>query len=227
MKSLKTLGKEAGDELLIYYIRLSILRDYLLIGNSKLHSIEDMDESVTKYSFRDPVAFDINLNEGKGGIVEGNGRIEYLCYLFDSGRGQPRGIKVDDHGEWEVPCLFGVNSTSEAEAISFSIAHNLSPFWGAKELSLKEQLKIFDLEPLKIQINQLSAASIDLLPVGIGTEDLKLLKVADSNPLPEPGDQQTTNVPKIYGVVIYCEDEPDQVELLNEMIDQGRKCKAL
>lgn len=65
---LKTLSKKAGDELQIHYIALSDLADKLLQGNSKLHSIDHLTDSIERYNFQDPMKYDPSLNGGKGAL---------------------------------------------------------------------------------------------------------------------------------------------------------------
>lgn len=91
---LTTIAEKAGDELQIHYVSLSSLADKFLEKNSKKHDIGTLSESVDRYSFRDPIAFDSTLNGGTGDIVEGNGRLSYLLQAKEQGQAAPRGIKA-------------------------------------------------------------------------------------------------------------------------------------
>jgi hypothetical protein len=73
---LTAIAEQAGDELQIHYVSLGSLADKFLEGNSKLHSMNDLSDSIARYDFQDPMKFDSSLNGGSGGIVAGNGRLE-------------------------------------------------------------------------------------------------------------------------------------------------------
>jgi hypothetical protein len=171
MNNLSELSKKAGDELQIHYIPLSNLGDKFLERNSKLHSMSDLSDSIGRYDFQDPMKFDPSLNDGKGGIVAGNGRLEWLITAKNAGQAAPRGIRAKDK-EWFVPVVFGVEFANEQEAIAFSISHNLSPLWGS-DLTFLDQTRLFDEDLLKEQLTGL--ADIDFeLPVGLDGSDLDL-----------------------------------------------------
>lgn len=169
---LTAIAEKAGDELQIHYVSLTSLADKFLDGNSKKHDLGTLAQSVERYSFRDPIAFDLSLNGGKGGIIEGNGRLEYLIQTKDAGQSAPRGIKaVSD--DWFVPVVFGVNAENEAEGVAYSISHNLSPMWGS-DLTFLDQARLFNEDELKAQLIELADLSPDLLPVGLDGNDLDL-----------------------------------------------------
>jgi hypothetical protein len=229
MNNLLTLSKKAGDELQIHYVALSDLADKLLAGNSKLHSIDDLTDSIERYDFQDPMKYDPSLNGGEGGIVEGNGRLEWSLDARDSGRKAPRGIKVQDD-EWFVPVVFGVEFASEQEAIAYSVSHNLSALWGSG-LETLDSIKLFDEDLLKAQLTGRAEMDVEL-PVGLG-DGLELWMGLEDEPernieksLNE-GDQKETNIDKQWGVIVFCEDETEQVELIDSLLAEGKKCKAL
>lgn len=53
----------------------------------------------------------------------------------------------------------------------------------------------------------------------------ELLKLGDD--LPEGGDQQTDPPPEIYGVVVNCDSDSQQSELLERLTEEGYECRAL
>ena len=61
----------AQEELTLRYTPLDELTDAFLQGNPKRHDLGQLWDSMQRYGFRDPMAFDAKLNGGKGGIVEG------------------------------------------------------------------------------------------------------------------------------------------------------------
>jgi hypothetical protein len=167
---LTAIAEKAGDELQIHYVSLSSLADKFLEKNSKKHDLGTLSESVNRYSFRDPIAFDSTLNGGTGGIVEGNGRLEWAFHARDARLPVPRGIKVDGD-EWFLPVIFGVNANDENEAIAYSVSHNLSALWGS-DLTFLDQTRLFDEGLLKDQL--VGLADLDMIPVGLDGDDLDL-----------------------------------------------------
>lgn len=53
----------------------------------------------------------------------------------------------------------------------------------------------------------------------------ELLKLGDD--MPDPGDQNTDPPPEVYGVVVTCESDIQQSELLEELTERGLECRAL
>ena len=168
------------SSLTLTYISLNDLVSKFLIGNSKKHDADRLKESYLKYGFRDPVAIDKNLNNGNGGIIEGNGRIEALKSLFDEDYLPPKNIEVRDN-IWYVPVIFGGDADDEQSAIAFSIEHNLSVLWGS-EFSSEEMLKLFDAEAIASQLSELmNTESIPITFKDNTDEILSLLNSDDKN----------------------------------------------
>ena len=158
----------------LHYVSLDDLLDTFLDGNSKKHDTDKIVESIRRYGFRDPLTFDINLNDGKGGIVEGNGRLAALCQMREENMNLPRGVKDD----WQIPVLFGVNSTTEAEAIAYSVEHNWSVLWGS-EIELEQVMTMFDDEAIEAQLEKLNAENS--LPLSIENDLDELLENLNEN----------------------------------------------
>ncbi len=167
--SLKELAEKTGDEIAIHYVSLDDLQDTFLDGNSKNHETTKIIESIRRYGFRDPIAFDPALNDNNGGIIEGNGRLESLIEMRSQGMNLPRGLKEG----WLVPVIFGVNATSEAEAVAFSIEHNWSVMWGS-DLELDQITSMFDDSALKEQLEWLNTDNS--LPISIDNDLDELLE---------------------------------------------------
>jgi hypothetical protein len=229
-ESLTELATKAGDELQIHYVELSSLADKFLENNSKLHSMPDLQESVDRYSFRDPIAFDMTLNGGEGGIIEGNGRLEYLLYAKDANQPAPRGIR-DVGGKWYVPVVFGVNAETEGDAIAYSISHNLSAMWGSN-LSFLDQSRLFSDDLLKAQLIGLSEVD-GAFPVGLDGDDFQLWMGLNGDfeefPSIDEGNAEETSQEdkKKFGVLIPCIDAQHQEEVYEFIVQQGYECRPL
>lgn len=114
-------------------------------GNPKLHDIQKLGLSFIEYGFQDPPKWDVNLNDGKGGIIYGNGRLEALAWLEQQHQKnpelypRPRGISVlRESGDWAVQVKIGVFSRSATQAKQFLLDHNsltLGGEFSAEEIS--------------------------------------------------------------------------------------------
>lgn len=129
------------DILRLEYVALStcILWD----DNTKLHDIGNLIASYNQHGMKKAVRFEPKLNGGKGGIVDGNGRIIALQEMFkENSDNPPRGIQVVD-GEWLVPVTFGVDAESEAAAEAYGYDANLTNLAGGDN-SLTMYARQFD-----------------------------------------------------------------------------------
>lgn len=117
-----------GERLRVEYVRLTTCKFW--DRNPKLHDLSKLQRSFKLHGFKDPMKFEPTLNEGEGGTVEGNGRLETLTKMFDDDPGEPpRGVLlvIDEDGsvvDWAVPFLFGVDADSERAAQAYAIDHN-------------------------------------------------------------------------------------------------------
>ena len=141
-------------------------------GNPKRHDFEKLAASIRLYGFKDPPRFEPELNGGKGGIVEGNGRAEVLRRMQKAGQDPPRGIAVDKDGGWLAPALFGIDAASEAEAQAYGVDHNALTLSGGG-FGIEDLLQVWDEEGLR-QILETSPDVGDLL-TSFEKDDLEAL----------------------------------------------------
>lgn len=92
--------------------------------NVKKHDLGKIADSLRKYGFKSAIKWESKLNGGAGGVVAGNGRVEALLWMHHNGEKPPKGIAVDDGGNWCVPVLFGNDSESEIKARAYAIDDN-------------------------------------------------------------------------------------------------------
>jgi hypothetical protein len=135
----------ADERIKVRYAKLSSLEQW--DRNPKLHADDRIAASIRRHGFRDPVAWDPALNEGRGGIVEGNGRVTVLHQMKAAGETAPRGIAVDPNGDWLVPVLYGVSAETLAQAQSYAIDHNALVLAGGN-LALEDTLQVWNEEAL-------------------------------------------------------------------------------
>jgi ParB-like chromosome segregation protein Spo0J len=80
----------------------------------------------------------------------------------------------------------------------------------------------WDDQMLAVELADLGAAGFDLGLVGFSAGELKGLGIGGM----VAGDAPHEDVPGTWAVVVECEDEEDQVELITRLEAEGRKCKG-
>ena len=158
------------ERLQVRYVPLGTLE--LWRGNPKKHEPAQLATSIRRYGFKDPPKFEPSLNQSRGGIVEGNGRTAVLRAMKEAGDEPPRGIAVDQDGNWLVPVLFGLDAKSRAEAEAYGVDHNALTL-GGSGLAFEDLVQLFDEEALQSLLRDTPDAS-ELL-VSLGTADLDAL----------------------------------------------------
>lgn len=159
-----------ADLLELRYVPLSTVRRW--DRNAKKHDLGALAESIERYGFKDPPAFDPALNTGTGGIVEGNGRAECLAWMQQQKRPLPRGIGYSEAtDEWLMPVLFGVDAPSQAAAEAYAIDHNNLTMAGGDYTAL-DMSRMWGEGYTDVLV---SLAQFDELPVTLDTESLDLL----------------------------------------------------
>lgn len=134
---------------------LPISQAELFDNNAKLHNLNQIIESITRYGFKSACKWEGKLNDGRGGIVAGNGRVEALRVMEERGDELPIGIAQDDTGEWCVPVLFGVEAESEAIARSYALDDNNLTLLGG-DFDLADLKKLYNQELLMSELEELA-----------------------------------------------------------------------
>lgn len=157
------------DLLILKYVPLDTLLRWS--RNTKLHDLPTIIASLEKHGFKDPLKYEPTLNNGKGGIVEGNGRDEGLREMFRRNPSKPpRGIAVQD-GKWLAPVLFGVDAKSEKAAEAYGYDHNNITMMGGG-IDVLDMMSMYE-EQAGAMLRSLQEA--DETPVSISAEDLDLM----------------------------------------------------
>lgn len=166
-----------GERLHLYYIPLD--QAVLWEQNPKSHAMSDIISSIKKYGFGSPPKYDITLNDGRGGLVFGNGRTHALKWMRHSGDNPPKGILLNrENGEWGIPCLFGVDASSQTLAKQFAIDHNNITLAGGN-MTHFDMSKLYDPDSYISVLDELVAEGNELVTVDFG--DLTSLKNAIAN----------------------------------------------
>lgn len=144
--------------------------------NPKAHDLPGIIRSIQKYGFQDPPRFMQALNGGRGGLVEGNGRVRALAFMQAQGLGRPRGIGViagpECAGEWAVPLVLGQDVADSAEAMAYALDHNNLTLTGGDFTAFFIQ-QIYDDSAYQAVLARLQADAV--LPVTVSDEDVTAL----------------------------------------------------
>lgn len=179
----ESTGRSTDNDMLrVEYVPLDLAM--LWEANLKKHGLDQIIESIERYGFKDPPKFEPVLNNGRGGIVEGNGRMEALAHMRREGFPAPRGIVVVD-GQWLVPILFGVDAASEAAAEAYGIDHNNITLAGG-DGDVFDMIKMWD-DGILEQLRRLQEAD-NILPVSMDNQALDLLEFWHDDAMPPDAD---------------------------------------
>jgi hypothetical protein len=179
------MKKQQPEETLsLKYVPLSTVKQWG--DNVKRHDLDTIIKSIQTHGFKDPLKFEPALNNGAGGIVEGNGRDQALKSMFaQNPKKPPRGILIGEGGIWAVPVLFGVDAKSQAMAESYGFDHNQITMMGG-DLDLGQMMQAYtDQAATMLQRLQGSGA----LPVSISAEGLDSLLEAEREQLNERNEE--------------------------------------
>lgn len=179
-----------GEHVQLKFVPLSKIKSLgkvLWSKNAKKHDLTGVLASIDRYGFIDPPKWDSSLNDGKGGLIYGNGRtktiVSALIEAKRLGHEPPRGIPTAiDSGEWCIPVKFGVDSENEAMAIAAAIDHNNLTLSGSG-LELEEVSQIWNEDYVALLQ---SIAAHDIMPVTVDEDDLQQLIEASQTPDFEP-----------------------------------------
>lgn len=166
-----------GERLRMYYIPLeeAVLWD----ENPKEHAISDLIRSIRDNGFGDPPKWDKNLNNGKGGLVFGNGRTHAVQWMKHNEEKPPRGVAYNPKTkQWAIPVLFGVDAESEKKAKRFALDHNNLPLLGGN-FTAHDMSRLYNPDKYLAILDDLGVQ--DAMPITVDDEDLSALKLAVNN----------------------------------------------
>ncbi|MEV0236894.1 hypothetical protein [Nonomuraea sp. NPDC050786] len=188
------------------------------VRNPKEHDLPTIRKSIQKWG----CTLAGELDDRTGRLVAGHGRLLVLEELVADGASPPEGVKIGDDGVWLVPILRGWSSRSDADAEGYLVANNSTSERGGWDRGL-----------LADMLTDIGAADEELLAAtGYDLGDVDDLAPADPvqpPPSGEPGAGPAEQVepPTVWGVVVTCESEAEQVELLERLSEEGHSVRAL
>lgn len=188
------------------------------VRNPKEHDLPTIRKSIQKWG----CTLAGELDDRTDRLVAGHGRLLVLEELVADGVSPPEGVKVSDDGVWLVPILRGWSSRSDTDAEGYLVANNAIPERGGWDRGL-----------LGDMLADIGAADEELLAAtGYDLDDVAELLPTDPEQVPPsvgpgPGPAERVSVPEVWGVVVTCDSEAEQVELLERLTELGHSVRAL
>jgi hypothetical protein len=177
--------------------------------NPKNHNADGIAASVDRHGFVEPVLMD----ERTGFLVAGHGRLAELRRKQSSGEKPPDGIAIDDSGDWTLPVIRGWASKNDREAEAYLLAANQLTVSGG-----------WESDGLAAILSELHELDVGLAGTGFEDDDLTKL-LASLNPIMPSS--EPVGYSQRYEVVITCEDESQQINLLQQLSSQGLTVRAI
>ncbi|TDC96104.1 hypothetical protein E1292_38630 [Nonomuraea deserti] len=157
--------------------------------------------------------------------MAGHGRLLVLEEMHAAGKPPPESVKAADDGTWMPPILRGWSSRSDADAEAYLVAANRLTERGG-----------WDHGMLAEMLTDIGAADAELLAAAAYTgddrADLDELVPRDPdqappNPVTGAGPAEQVEPPTVWGVVVACDSGAEQVELLEQLTEEGHSVRAL
>jgi len=182
--------------------------------NPKAHDHRVLRSSFERFGFVEPIIRD----DRTGRLVAGHGRLDELRQArARDPELAPDGVSVDDDGIWHVPIITGWASSDDREAQAYVIAANRAVELGG-----------WDDDVLADALIELSEHDHGLDGTGYSldealaklSEQLGNLDVDDIDVSPQLAGFT-------YRVVVDCDDEQHQAEILDRLTEQGLSVRAV
>lgn len=177
--------------------------------NPKDHDIHEIRKSFVRFGFTSPIL----LDEGTGQLVAGHGRLETLQLMLDSGQDPPNRVEIAEDGRWKVPVLRGVRFDNFAEAEAYLLADNRLTEIGG-----------WDLDVLSTILSEI--VDVDGALEGVGYDIAEVMDIIE----PKTSDRGNTEERiknRNYFILIPCNDENHQSDLLETLLGQGIDCRGV
>jgi len=198
-----------GGERTLVYMDLGDLVSRFHPSNPKLHSLEEIRRSMSRFGYTESIL----LDERTGLLAAGHGRVSVLFADAKAGAEPPEGITVV-HGNWHVPVQRGWASKDDEEAMAYLVASNrLVEIGGWDDAGLASMLQ--------------SISQTDLGLAGVGYDDSQLADLLAHLNGPSLADDQSGELTSSWSVIVSCKDEFQQIDLIRRMAEEGYECRAL
>lgn len=164
-----------NDQPALIWIKVKDAVELLWEGNPKLHDIGGVVESIEKYGLQELPKYDATL----AAIKAGNGRIEALSMMEKQKMNVPRGLAINQAGEWVMPLLTGVDAESIALAKAYAVDSNNLTMSGGDLTGVEQSFAWNNVKYLELLEG---LATDDSLPVSVSGDLLDALMRYYSKP---------------------------------------------
>jgi ParB-like chromosome segregation protein Spo0J len=172
-----------------------------LPGNPRRGDIDAIARSLRVFGQRKPITARVTGQDEQGGPV---GYVTAGNHTLQAAR---------DKLGWSHVAVVWIDE-DETTANAWALADNRLSEIGSN-----------DADQLALLLSQIAAEDAALFAATAYTDD-DLAKLLDTN-LPPPGDADITEFPQSWGVMVDCDDEMQQVELLDRLAGEGFRVRAL
>lgn len=181
--------------------------------NPRIHDSDTLGDSFDRFGYVDPCL----LDERTGKLLEGHGRKHKLIELRDSGADPPEGVTLAADGSWLVPVIRGKATADDDEARALLIA-----------LNRITERSSWEPEGLASMLDSLSKVDGGLVGVGYTPDDItQLLDSLHDVSAHQRRDPDQPDVDARFVVLVECESEQQQRQLLERWMSEGLNVKAL
>jgi hypothetical protein len=180
--------------------------------NPKGHDSGLIGESYAEFGYLDAVIVD----ERTGKLVSGHGRLERLRWERGADGKPPEGVVVDSDGNWTVPVQRGWASRDDDHASKAVVVINRAVERGGWQSDMLGEM----LEGLVER-----GGDEALVGTGYALDDLDTLLSRPPAPLVDAGAPGLGDVE--YRIVVTCDGEAHQAELLERLQGEGLTCRAI
>lgn len=205
-----------GEELSIRYVPLSDARKWDWKDNPKKHDTDQLINAITRYGFKDPPKYEPELDA----FGHGNGRTHALVKMKEHGLDAPRGVLMDDEGEWHIPVLFGVSSASKSVAEAYAVDHNNLTMAGG-DFTPEDLASMWEGDGYAKILKGLG----DELPQTVTPEEMERVMfdagekdATEEIEIPEPSEQKEPELESECKIVIYCSNA-DRDDFANTLLE--------
>lgn len=178
--------------------------------NPKDHDLHEIRKSFLRFGFVTPILVD----EKSGNLVAGHGRVDTLAMLKERGEDPPKRTEVTEDGKWLIPVLRGISFDNFAEAEAYLLADNRLTEIGG-----------WNTEILSVILSEI--VDVDGALDGVGYDIAEVMDIIEPKERRERNVNQVRQEGRKYFVVVPCENEDEQSDVLERLLTMGIDCKGV
>lgn len=174
--------------------------------NPKRHDMPKLRAMIRRFGFVQPPTLDATSDI----LVAGHGRLRALSELRESGQRVPKRIQVGPKGEWMVPVLCGVAFSDDDERDAYLLVDNFASEAGG-----------WDPEKLTAMLRKQGDDRL----TSLGIDEKKWSRLVTR--MRAPKRDRAVSAGLKFKLVVTCEGEDQQAELMEELEARGLDVKPI